>query len=104
MTLMRRADGRRDVLGRRHHLVQHAVDAVAHLELVLERLEVDVRGLVLDRLQEHQVDAACGRGWSRRLPSASSRSIDSPRSFESLSVSSLASSLRMSPMLSAAAW
>ena len=51
-----RADGGGDVRRRRHHLVEDAVDAVAHLELVLERLEVDVRGLVLDRLQEHEVD------------------------------------------------
>jgi hypothetical protein len=36
-------DRRAQVLGRRHHLVQHAVDAVPHLELVLEGLEVDVR-------------------------------------------------------------
>ena len=41
---------------RRDHLVQNPVDAVAHLELVLERLEMDVRGLVLDRLEQHEVD------------------------------------------------
>ena len=40
------------VARRRHHLVEHAVAAVAHLVLVLERLEVDVRGLVLDRQQQ----------------------------------------------------
>ncbi len=43
-------------VGRRHHLVEHAVDAVAHLELVLERLEVDVGGLVLDGLHEDEVE------------------------------------------------
>ena len=51
-----RADRRRDVRGRRHHFVQHAVDAIAHLEFILERLEVNVRGLVLDGLQKHEVD------------------------------------------------
>ena len=50
------ADGRGDVGRRRHHFVEHAVDAVAHLEFALERLEVDVRGLVLDRLQQDEVD------------------------------------------------
>ena len=55
------ADGGGDVRGRRHHLVQHAVDAVAHLEFALERLEVDVRGLVLDGLQQHEVDQLADR-------------------------------------------
>ena len=50
------ADGRRDVRGRRHHFVEHAVDAVAHLEFIFERLEVNVGGLVLDGLQQHEVD------------------------------------------------
>jgi hypothetical protein len=60
MTLMRELMAAR-CARRRHHLVQHAVDAVAHLELVLERLEVDVRGLVLDRLQQHEVDQLADR-------------------------------------------
>ncbi len=55
------ADGVGDVPRRRHHLVQHAVDAVAHLELVLEGLEVDVAGLVLDRLQQHKVEQLLDR-------------------------------------------
>ncbi len=50
-----RGDGEREVLWRGDHLVEHAVDAVADLELVLERLEVDVGGLVLDGLQQHEV-------------------------------------------------
>jgi hypothetical protein len=44
------------VLGRRGHLVERAVDAVADAELVLERLEMDVGCLVLDRLLEDDVD------------------------------------------------
>ena len=54
--MTRRDDRQREVLRRRDHLVQHAVDAVAHLEFVFERLEVDVRRLVLDRLQQHEVE------------------------------------------------
>ena len=50
------------MLGRRHHLVQHAVDAVPHLELVLERLEVDVRRLRLDRGPEDEVQQPHHRG------------------------------------------
>ena len=49
-------------LGRAHDLVQHAVDAVAHPQVVLGRLEVDVRGAVLDRLGDQQVDVLDDRG------------------------------------------
>ncbi len=49
-------DGHGDVLGRREHLVQHAVDAVPHVVLIFEGLEVDVRGLVADGLEQHRVD------------------------------------------------
>ena len=45
-----------DRLGRAHDLVQHAVDAEAHPQVVLGRLEVDVRRAVLDRLRDQQVD------------------------------------------------
>ena len=34
-------------------LAQHAVDAEAHHQPVLERLDVDVRGVFLHRLREH---------------------------------------------------
>ena len=37
-------------------LVQHAVDAEPHPQVVLGRLEVDVGGAVLDRLRDQQVD------------------------------------------------
>jgi hypothetical protein len=55
MTFTRLVIGGSELLGRRDHLVEHAVDAVPHLELVLERLEVDVRGAILDGLQQHEV-------------------------------------------------
>src|SRR5690606_30189305 len=58
----------REVERRRHHLVEDAVDAVAHLELVLERLEVDVRRAVADRLEENHVEELDDRtGVSIRL-------------------------------------
>ncbi len=50
------ADGGGDVGGRGHHFVEHAVDAVAHLEFAFERLEVNVGSLVLDGLEEDEVD------------------------------------------------
>ena len=43
------------------HLAQHAVDAEAHDQAVLERLDVDVGGVLLDRLGEHGVDQADDR-------------------------------------------
>ena len=43
-----RDDRRGEPAGRRLDLVQHAVDAVADAQLVLERLDVDVRGARLD--------------------------------------------------------
>ena len=44
-------DGGGQVPRRRDQLVEHPVDPVPHLVLFLERLEVDVRRLVLDRQQ-----------------------------------------------------
>ncbi len=41
---------------RRFDFMQHAVDAVTHLQPVLERLDMDVRGALLDRALDHQVD------------------------------------------------
>jgi hypothetical protein len=43
------------------HLAQHAVDAEAHDEPVLEGLDVDVRGVFLDGLGQHGVDQADDR-------------------------------------------
>ncbi len=50
-------DQRRLELERRlHHFLQRTVDAVAHAQLVLEALEVDVGGAALDRVREDRVD------------------------------------------------
>ena len=38
------------------HLAQHAVDAEAHDQAVLERLDVDVRSVLADRLRQQRVD------------------------------------------------
>ena len=54
-------DRRRQVARGRHQLVEDAVDPVPHLVLLLERLEVDVRRLVLDRQQEHHVQQLAHR-------------------------------------------
>src|SRR5690606_39787304 len=43
-------------------LFQHAVDAIAHLEPVLEGLDVDVGRAQLDRALDHQVHQADHRG------------------------------------------
>ena len=42
-------------LGRRGHLLQHAVHAQAHRDLLFVRLEMDVAGPVAHRLQQQQV-------------------------------------------------
>ena len=42
--------------GRLHHLVEHAVHAVAVAEVRLVRLDVDVGGALLDRVQQDEVD------------------------------------------------
>ncbi len=57
-----RGDGEGQVPRRRDHFVEHAVGPDADLELVLERLEVQVAGPVANRQQEHHVQAACARG------------------------------------------
>ena len=51
-----RYDERRDGAFRLQHLAQHAVDAEPHRHAVLVRLDVDVRGVVLDRLRQQRVD------------------------------------------------
>ena len=66
-----RDDGHRQLLGRRREFIQHAIDAVAHPELVLERLHVDVAGLVPDRIHQVPVDqthdrVVVGRGFGGR--------------------------------------
>ncbi len=46
---------------RRHLLGEHAVDAVAHAELLLVRLDVDVARALLDGVEEDHVDEADDR-------------------------------------------
>jgi hypothetical protein len=53
-----RDDRQRERLGRRRHFVEGTVNPVANLELVLERLEVDVARLVADGLPHDQIDEA----------------------------------------------
>ena len=50
---------------RRSHFVKRTVHTVANLELVLKRFEVNVRGLFLDGLVEHQVHKTHNRGGIR---------------------------------------
>jgi len=45
-------------LRRDRHVLQHAVNAVTNAQLVLERLEVDIRGAQLDGVAQHLVDEA----------------------------------------------
>ena len=46
---------------RRFDFMQNAVDAVAHLELIFEGLDVNVRGAAFERAHEHLVDQANDR-------------------------------------------
>ncbi len=57
-----RDDQRRDGALGLQYLAQHAVHAEADHEPVLERLDVDVRGILLHRLGEQRVDEADDRG------------------------------------------
>ena len=56
-----RDDQRRDRAPALQHFAQHAVDAEAHHQPVLERLDVDVGRVFLHRLREHGVDEADDR-------------------------------------------
>ena len=44
--------------GARRDLVEHAVDAVADDDLLLARLDVDIAGALLDRVEQQRVDPA----------------------------------------------
>ena len=46
---------------RRHHFIQHAVRVDTDAELVLERFEVDIAGVVLDGHQQHHVQQLAHR-------------------------------------------
>ena len=63
-----RHDRHLEILGRLHHLVQHAVDAVAHRHSVAQRLDVDVARPRVDRLRQHQVHEPHHRGVLDLLP------------------------------------
>ena len=55
--ILRRLDDRVLQLQRRlHHLVEHAVDAVADAEVLLVGLDVDVGGALLDGVEQDEVD------------------------------------------------
>ncbi len=54
-------DGVLQLDGGRHLLGEHAVDAVAHPELLLVRLDVDVARALLDGVEQHHVDQADDR-------------------------------------------
>ena len=54
-------DGEGQVARRRDHFVEHAVGLDADAELVFERLEVQVAGVLLDRHQEHHVEQLAHR-------------------------------------------
>ena len=56
-----RNDRQREVARRRGHFVKRAVHAIADFEFVLERLEVNVAGAVLDCLIENKIDKADDR-------------------------------------------
>ena len=51
-----------DVLGRAHHLMEHAVDAVPDPDVALGGLDVDVGGAVLNGLADQEVDELDDRG------------------------------------------
>ena len=61
MILMREMTAAVRLAGGAFAFLEHAVDAVAHLQAVLERLDVDVRSTQLDRALDDQVDQADDR-------------------------------------------
>ena len=71
-------DGHGQVARRRHHFVEHAVAAIAHLVFVFKRLEMDVAGLVLDGQQEHHVDELADGGGVGDFLRLSRSMLDSP--------------------------
>ena len=65
---------------RRFAFRQHAVDAVAHLQPVLERLDVDVRGAQFDRALDDEVDRPDHRRLEARSRRCSTSSMSPPAS------------------------
>ena len=62
-----RCHRRLNVLGRAHHLVEHAVHPVAHLDRLGLGLDVNVGGLVVDGLGDDEVDDAHDRRFVDHL-------------------------------------
>ena len=62
-----REDRRLEPLGRRQHLVQYAIHPEPDAEDLLVRLEVDVGGALLDRVDEHHVHELDDRRFVGRL-------------------------------------
>ena len=59
-------DRKGQMLGRRHHLLEHTIRLDADPEFSLEGLEVDVARAVADRQQEHHVEQLPHRGALRQ--------------------------------------
>ena len=53
MTLMREVMAGVETLGRRQHVVHHAVHAETDDQFALEDLDVNITGAILHRLREH---------------------------------------------------
>ena len=47
--------------------MQHAVDAIAHDQLILERLDVDIRGSALERVIDDQIHEANHRRFGGKI-------------------------------------
>ena len=54
-------------LGRRFDVVQHAVDAIAHRQPILERLDVDVGGAHVERVGDEEADEADDRRFGGQV-------------------------------------
>ena len=65
--LQARDDGGLQLARRRFLVEEHAVDAVADAEFLLERLDVDVAGALLDGLRDHGVHQADDRRLARHV-------------------------------------
>ncbi len=67
ISLRRRDDGGLQLARRRFLIEQHAIHAEADAEFLLERLDVDVAGALLDGLGDHGVHQADDRRLARHV-------------------------------------
>ena len=67
ISFRRRDDGGLQLARRRLLVEEHAVDAEADAEFLLERLDVDIAGALLDGLGDHGVDQADDRRLARHV-------------------------------------